>query len=361
MLTIRMQCGPVFSDEKGASGPLAAAASVLGAASRRGLVWARCGSTLVPFDAGTIGALLSSERSVPRGRAPHGRPTSSRCAPRPRAPGKSESSSSTSAQALSSVQHQASSVSVSLDEEFFDTGADAVLRMVDACLDALSPDSVLVGPRDWLRELGAGWATFARQTPARPAPRRRRRGRRAVAARSSSPTAKIPASESPAARDPARRAKRCNPSAAAARRAAPGPALSAAPCSAGGDPAGDRDGTADVPRGRVVPGSARVHRDRPRPTSGRTAPAPDAPTWACLPFVTGAPGAPSPRARRPPALPVSPRVALCAPRPTPRSPARPCPAVHLERRRCSLAARRHGDGGRRAARTGAALRRERGP
>jgi hypothetical protein len=161
MLTIRVQCSPVFLDEEGAIGPLVAAASVVGAASRSGLVWARCGSTPVPFDAGTIGALLASERTS-RPEEPH-RATHvlSLCA----APdGLGEVGVVVVNVRPGAVVRAAPGIvlSVWLDEDSFDTQAHAVLHLLDAYLDALSPDSVLVGPRDWLRELRAGWATFTR-------------------------------------------------------------------------------------------------------------------------------------------------------------------------------------------------------
>ena len=119
------------------------------------------GNALVPFDAGTIEALLSSERSS-RPEEPHGATHVLSLCATPEGPGEI---------GVVVVNVRAGAVvgaapgllvSVSLDEEVFDTGADAFLRLVDACLDALSPDSVMVGPSDWLRELGAGWATFSR-------------------------------------------------------------------------------------------------------------------------------------------------------------------------------------------------------
>jgi hypothetical protein len=161
MVILRIQQKPVLASEQEAVGPLTALAGVLASASRSGCLWARLRGRLVPFDLGTIELLLAAERSFHAGAPGEFTHVVSLCST-------SEGLGEVGVVLLNvrpgAVVGAAPGlvVSVSLGEEVFDTGVDALLRLVGTCLGALSPDSVLVGPRGWLRELRAGWATFTR-------------------------------------------------------------------------------------------------------------------------------------------------------------------------------------------------------
>ena len=53
-------------------------------------------------------------------------------------------------------------LSASLPGDAFDTGAEALQRLLERIVDAVSADVATIGPAAWLRELSTGWATFAR-------------------------------------------------------------------------------------------------------------------------------------------------------------------------------------------------------
>jgi hypothetical protein len=162
MLAIRIQRALAFASEQDATGPLAALAEVLAGAARVGLVWARCRNALLPFDAGTIEHLLADERSFHADDVQRATHVLSLCAT-PEGPGEM-------GVVLVNVRPTAGIgaapglvFSASLAAEAFDTDADSLRGLLDTCVDAVAPDLAMIGPSAYVRELGVGWATFARR------------------------------------------------------------------------------------------------------------------------------------------------------------------------------------------------------
>jgi hypothetical protein len=160
MLTLRIERLPVLATEKEAIGLLVALADVLASAAKLGLLWARFGKRLLPFDAGTIEPLLAGERSLHAyepGRCTHILSLSAT----PEGPGEV-------GVVLINVRPDAPpdaapgiTFSVSLSDDVLDTGAPALHSLLERCIDAVAADAAVIGPDAWVRDLGAGWATFA--------------------------------------------------------------------------------------------------------------------------------------------------------------------------------------------------------
>ena len=159
MFALRIQLAHVFATEQDAIGPLVALAEVLATATRCGLLWARRGNALLPFDAGTIGRLLAEERSLYADDPQRATHLLSLCAT-PEAPGEVGVGLVNVRPAAGAGAAPGLVASVSLAEAAFDTDAECLRRLLEACVDAVSPDLALIGPSAWLDELGVGWATF---------------------------------------------------------------------------------------------------------------------------------------------------------------------------------------------------------
>jgi hypothetical protein len=174
-------------------------------------------------------------------------------------------------------------LTVSLDDDVFDTGRDVALGMLDGCVNAISPDVALVGPREFLRELGMGWATFARDVRPELLPA----GAEVVPVRGGTLVLahrEDPASESVAARDAIARVAAALRGESQVPIAATSPATPAPPMS----PPAQPTYLAEPPR-RHVPASL-----------ASTAGILDVPRGPALPFVQGTtPPLPAPHPRPP--------------------------------------------------------------
>ncbi len=162
-LAIRIERAAAFKDEADALMPVGALISALASATVRGRLWAQFQGVPLELDGDTIELLLKEDRSneaddaatpthvlslsaLPEGPSEIG-VLSLWLTPEP----------DPTVRAAPSLK-----LSASIPADSFDTRSDTIRHLLDACLDAVSPDLALVGPRDWLRDLRAGWATFTR-------------------------------------------------------------------------------------------------------------------------------------------------------------------------------------------------------
>ncbi len=202
-LMIALQRKAFFTGIDEARTSLVALARELGAASVIGRVWTRFHGILLALDEKTIDLLLVEGRShradqpgqptylVPFNATPAGTAEVGLITLTLSSPAAAVSKPSTAAGVHLTAR---------LPEASFTSDADALVRLLDRCTDALVADAGMIGPHQWMKDRIAGWATFTRRAGRDwlPASVRRiptRTGAILVA------HSEAPASESPAARE----------------------------------------------------------------------------------------------------------------------------------------------------------------